>query len=279
MIKLICLVLLFTTSVYAKNKVVYGDDNRVDVMNASAEYQELAAKTLALIAKEKFDENLNLQGEILGTRKMLCEDERFYHQLAPATCSSFLVAPDIVVTAGHCIKNQIDCDRFYFVQGFNQQYEDQVDYQFNRSQLYNCKQIIERHQSQMLDYAVIRLDRAVPHVIPFKFRKKGKVKKKTPVIIIGQPSGLPTKIADDAKVRGTFWPGYFTTTADAFGGNSGSAVINANNHQVEGILVRGEIDYVEDRAMGCMRVKRCKERRCQGEAATRITKIKFLQSL
>ena len=131
----------------------------------------------------------------------------------------------------------------------------------------------------MYDFAVIRLDRPVPGVEPFKFRKSGKIKKKTPVIIIGQPSGLPTKVSDDAYVRGNFWGGYFTTTADAFGGNSGSAVINATNDEVEGIIVRGEIDYVEDRDLGCMRVKRCKERRCQGEAATRITKIKSLQSL
>ena len=99
------------------------------------------------------------------------------------------------------------------------------------------------------------------------------------MISIGQPSGLPTKIVDQGAVRKNFWSGFFTVNLDIFGGNSGSAVINVETGEVEGVIVRGEMDYVYDKIADCMRVKKCKERKCRGEEATRITKIKYLMNL
>lgn len=263
---------------YSHDKVVYGEDNRVDVLQASSQYQSLASSTLALIASEKIADGV-LTGRTIGERKRLCKDERFYNQVAPAICSAFLVDDDLVVTAGHCIKNQVDCDRFTLLFDFYQEYDGQTHFNFKADQIFKCKEVVEQKKSAQLDYSLIRLDRKVIGRIPLTFRKKGKIKKKTPVLIIGQPSGMPTKISDGGKVRGNFWSGFFTANVDAFGGNSGSAVINSDNHEVEGILVRGEIDYVEDKQLGCMRVKICKERGCQGESATRITNIKYLQTL
>jgi V8-like Glu-specific endopeptidase len=281
--KKLCLIFIaiYSIGAIANNKVVYGVDNRVDVLDSSAQYQTLAASTLAMVAKEKMQQDGDsfiLTGPTLGERKNLCKDERFYNQIAPATCSSFLVADDIVVTAGHCIKNQVDCDRFSFVFGFYQQDPEQRVFKFAQDQVFNCKEVLEQRKTNMLDYSVIRLDRKTGRT-PLKFRRSGKIKKKTPVLIIGQPSGMPTKISDGGKVRSNFWSGFFTSSVDSFGGNSGSAVINKKTFEVEGILVRGEIDYVEDRANGCMRVKVCKENRCQGEAATRITKIPYLKNM
>ena len=47
----------------------------------------------------------------------------------------------------------------------------------------------------------------------------------TPLVVIGHPSGLPTKIADGAWVRNNESEYYFVTNLDTFGGNSGSAVL------------------------------------------------------
>ncbi len=273
------MILLLPLSSFSVDKVVYGEDNRMDVLEASAQFQNLASSTLALVSKDKFTDGNTLTGETLGVRKNLCADERFFNQVAPATCSSFLVGEDLVVTAGHCIKNQVDCDRFALVFDFYQEYEGQTIFNFSDDQMFECKEVLEQKKTGMLDYSLIRLKRKVVGRTPLKFRKKGKVKKKTPLLIIGQPSGMPTKVSDKSIVRGNFWSGFFTTNADAFGGNSGSAVINAKNFEVEGILVRGEIDYVLDKTQDCMRVKVCKERSCQGEGSTRITKIEYLKNL
>ena len=58
------------------------------------------------------------------------------------------------------------------------------------------------------------------------------------------------KIADGAWVRKNTNPVFFQTNLDAFGGNSGSPVLNSETGEVEGILVRGEIDYSYD-SRGC----------------------------
>jgi V8-like Glu-specific endopeptidase len=86
---------------------------------------------------------------------------------------------------------------------------------------------------------------------------------------MGHPSGLPMKYADGAKVFGNF-DNYFSTNLDTFGGNSGSPVFNAKTNEVVGILVRGDIDYIEGEFEGrtCMRVNTCDANRenCQADA-------------
>lgn len=61
--------------------------------------------------------------------------------------------------------------------------------------------------------------------------------------VLGFPSGLPMKIADQAFVRSISDKGYFVSNLDTFGGNSGSPVLKSGTLTVEGILVRGDNDY------------------------------------
>ncbi|MFN8369647.1 MAG: S46 family peptidase [Bacteriovoracaceae bacterium] len=91
--------------------------------------------------------------------------------------------------------------------------------------------------------------------------------------------GLPTKISDGANVRTNNNPKYFVANLDTYGGNSGSAVFNTKTGEVEGILVRGENDYVYDSAQGCRVSNKCTNAGCRGEDVTRITNIKELMSL
>lgn len=282
---IVSILITFSFSMFSADKVVYGEDNRVEVLNSPySQYQEYADSTLAMFTRDKFiyDENSEeyiLRGATLGERKKLCAGEKFFDQISMATCSSFLVGEDLVVTAGHCIKNQIDCDRFQFVFDYYQTEDVMKEFRFPKENVYGCSEVIEQRKTALLDYALVRLDRKILDRKPLAYRKSGKIKKKTEVISIGQPSGLPTKIVDSGKVRKNFWSGFFSVNLDIFGGNSGSAVINVKSGEVEGIIVRGEIDYIYDEPADCFRVKRCKERRCRGEEATRITKIKYLMNL
>ena len=60
---------------------------------------------------------------------------------------------------------------------------------------------------------------------------------------------------------------------DTYGGNSGSAVFNAKTGLVEGILVRGEQDYVQK---GDCRVSNvCPADGCRGEDVTKILSVGF----
>ena len=87
----------------------------------------------------------------------------------------------------------------------------------------------------MDDFALIQLDRKVTDRRILDYRRKGRISKGENLVVIGHPSGLPTKIADGAYVK-SLKNKFFRANLDTYGGNSGSAVFNANTGVVEGIV-------------------------------------------
>jgi len=257
------------------DKVVYGNDDRVEVSEATdSRYATWSRGVAAQISHSKlYATGAHSYGFISGTLADdmgVCTDERFADQRVPARCTGFLVAPDILVTAGHCVKSLNDCSQYAWVFGFNKGVN-----QFADSDIYSCSGIIAQHltDTDPLDYAVIRLDRQVMNRTPLHFRTQGEVPVDSTVIVIGHPTGLPMKIGAYGKVRTNSDPIYFVTNLDTFGGNSGSPVIDPTSGTVEGILVRGSNDYITDSVARCDRVAKCSETGCEGEDVTRITKV------
>ncbi len=275
-------------TVFAQNKVIYGEDNRLDVYEATDSlHLELANSTAAQISNSslKLDESgdaYTVTGGTLQSAFRICSNERFATQTAVARCSGFLVGPDLLVTAGHCITAQRDCDNYKWA--FDYKIEDReqpIVSSLPKSSVYSCVSIIERVQtnSNSDDYALIKLDRVVEHKTPLTVRREGQVEIGANVVVIGHPTGLPTKISAGAVVRENGAKKYFVTNLDTFGGNSGSAVFDSDSGIVEGILVRGETDYIYDSAAGCQRPKKCLPNACRGEDVTRITNIKALMHM
>lgn len=274
--------LLVSLSSVAGTKVIYGEDNRVDLKDSTDFYQLLGKSTAAMISGSNLSANgdsMTISGPTLKERGM-CGSERFAEQITAANCSGFLVGEDLLVTAGHCIKSQADCNKYKWV--FDYAYSDSDKGSFNvpKESVYNCKQVIEQSlsRSDMNDYALIKLDRKVADRAPLSFRKEGKIEQGANLVVIGHPTGLPTKVADDATVRklsGT----YFVANLDTYGGNSGSAVFDANTGMVEGILVRGETDYVRDSQRGCRISYVVDQNGGRGEDVTYITNIRALKDL
>lgn len=197
----------------------------------------------------------------------MCATERFAKQINPGFCSGFLVGADILVTAGHCITSQDSCDATSLVFGFGLDKEDRDLTSVSTSQVYHCKSIIKReYQASNVgrDYAVIKLDRPVVGRAPLKIRRQGAVQVGDKIAVIGHPIGLPTKITDGAQVRSikADQP-FFQANLDTYGGNSGSAVFSMVTGEVEGILVRGETDFITKN--GCLVSNICKDSACRGE--------------
>jgi V8-like Glu-specific endopeptidase len=97
----------------------------------------------------------------------LCKTERFYDQPSGAFCSGSLIAPNLILTAGHCIRNQTACSSTSFVFGFAMKSETEQIQHFKAEDVVNCKKIISREQDgHGADYAVIEIDRAVTHIQP-----------------------------------------------------------------------------------------------------------------
>lgn len=281
------LVCSLSLGLYAETKgldVIYGEDNREDVYASThSTLVELSKSTAAMIPDKNLKNSRNNEIQITSQtleERGVCGQERFSQQLTAANCSGFLVAPNVLVTAGHCIRNELDCRSNKWVFDYKVQYAQQKNVYVGSSSVYNCKKIISRSLNQFTkdDYAVIELDRTVIARKPLSFRRSGKISLGTQLAVIGHPTGLPTKIADGAEVRSLAGK-FFVANLDTYGGNSGSAVFNMRTYQVEGILVRGENDYKYDAQLGCQVSNKCSDSGCRGEDVTYITHIEALKNL
>lgn len=278
-------ILTFSGSVFAIDKVIYGSDDRLDIFEVSNPlYLELAKSTAAMIDSDKINttnDGFTVGGTTLAQRG-ICSDAKFANQITTADCSGFLVGEDLILTAGHCIKNESDCLTRRWVFNFaNETSEISSQIELGSDDVYNCESIVERDLDTYTknDFALIKLDRKVVGRTPLKFRTEGSINEGDKILVIGHPTGLPAKVADNAWVRNNSNPVFFVTNLDTFGGNSGSAVFNATTGEVEGILVRGENDYVYDWFKNCRVPNLCADGACRGEDVTRITNVKSLMEL
>lgn len=282
----------------AQRKPIYGVESRHEVYEAIPAHQEWARSTAVMVENYKFTpvegksgvfdlRQLSLKnGYVYQPRSFddleknlkLCSDVKFGDQPIAGNCSGFLIAPDLIVTAGHCVDDfEIDaCENNKWVFDYNVDKTTQTaGLNIKNEDIYSCKKIVtwQKDYFTQLDYAIIQLDRRVIGRAPLKVRTNGVVPEKEPVLVIGSPGGLPTKVAADAYVRQNSNPIFFETNLDTFSGNSGSGVFNAKTGTIEGILVRGETDYEENVAKGCVEPKVCKMDECMGEDVTRVTSI------
>lgn len=266
------------------DKVVYGDkviysligkDDRLNYYKANAR-EQAASKSVSVIVNtsdllETDDpETYNLPSSPVG----LCTSERFNSEPAPGNCSGFRVGSDLIATAGHCIKSKVQCSRSSFVFGFAMtDANDKPHKGIKKSDVYSCKSIIdgELNGPDQSDWRVVRVDRKMSENIPkVEVRKNGKIDTGDQITVIGHPMGLPLKVTPGGTVR-AHRSSYFVANPDTYGGNSGSPVFNSQElkngrNLVEGILVRGEDDFIQFEP--CMKSKRCEEHGCRGEDIT-----------
>ena len=71
-----------------------------------------------------------------------------------------------------------------------------------KNEVYSCESIVHSvQQSNGSDFAVIKLDRPVLGRMPLTVRRSGLITEETPLMVIGHPFSLPTKVAGGASVR------------------------------------------------------------------------------
>lgn len=260
-------------------KVIYGNDDREDVINVYDNMLVEKSRSTAAMIYGRYltlqaDGKYSIQGRSLFERGW-CASERFSNQKASASCSGFLIADDVLVTAGHCVSKTEDCQENVWVFDFKLDKATDETANVPQGSVYRCQSILHTSNTSfpfVNDYAIVRLDRKVLDRSPLEIRKSGKITKGTPVVLMGHPLGLPLKIAAGANVRSTWRWKIFKTNTDSFGGNSGSPVIDARTGIVEGILIGGEKDEVKTSA-GCSESFKCSNTGCRGEDVTRITNL------
>ena len=276
--------LIISTSVFSTTSIIYGDDDRKDLFEVKdKKILTLARSTAAMMRDydlESFDDiNYKVIASSLADNG-ICSWERFVNQPSVSTCTGFLVGPKLLVTAGHCVEDQQSCHDSVWVFDYKMDYRGQKNITVPKSSVYKCSKLIKQvynHRS-MMDYALIELKKEVKDRKPLKYRTSGRITINSKLFTVGHPSGLPTKVTDNATIR-KINRVYLSTNLDTFSGSSGSPVFNATTYEVEGILVRGDKDYLSNDEHDCNYSNRVSEYRGRGEDVTLITNISELPNM
>lgn len=219
-------------------------DSRCEVQSLTcAMHRRAVASVAAVFHTERVQRlsygRIRLLTEQFGPRNRLCADARFYGQEAGAYGTAFLVAPDLLVTAAHVVTR---LDHRCFAFGFFM-HRDRSQVELPAAQIYEAAEVIGMNLDTATgaDWAVVRLGRAVPASVPIpRIRRCGRVEDGQELYMIGHPGGLPAKFSSGARVRSNLRDNYFVADLDAYCHSSGSPVFNADDHTIEGLVVRGK---------------------------------------
>jgi hypothetical protein len=272
--------------------IIFGQDNRMEIVFDAQKNKKLApaiAMSVGGVYLLPQQDNTFDLDFLLATNSLtvgLCKEERFSKQYANwLNCSAFLVAPDVMVTAGHCmvfnhsstrpslVRNDITsmCSDFDWIFDFKANSQGRVKLQgYTDKQMARCERVMYSEISNDilreegvfvgeygLDFAIIKLDRPMMGR-PFLKLSEIPAQIHDRLYTIGYPSGLAMKLASNAFVRENHFKNFFTADLDISSGNSGGPVFNIKN-EVVGIVVRaspGE-DYIWDENRKCSKSLVC----------------------
>lgn len=260
--------------------VIFGEDSRQEMFALAPFWQQIS---LAIAGKVSVD-HIGASGggfELIGTSlsKKVCPTNRFAQQITVPTCTGFLVSSNLLVTAGHCMKTQEDCDKYVWVFGYTLKNETDLSYtKVPSEQVFRCKKVHSRRLEDFgaVDYTIIELDRSVENRIPVQLGLETNVYPGMPLASIGHPLGLPLKFIDGATViQLNNGDRSLDTDLDAFQGNSGSPVFDASTGVVVGITSHGHADHIRDPETNCKVTRVCMPGdKCHWSSTSRISNLK-----
>jgi len=238
---------------------ITGSDDRHEILDAPREIQELSNSIAALIPKSVVEVLPNGKFKLLGLNYVeklnFCIDTRFVQtQRLIANCSAFLISPNKIGTAGHCIDDSMNFSihDYFVVFDYKLDVNNSSEYILNKNQVYEIEKSIQRDFNFPgdKDVAVLELKRTVLNRTPLKLSKE-RITKGAGVYILGFPFGLPMKYQDNGfvtSIESTFGgKDSFTHNLDTFSVNSGSAIFSEDTNEIVGILVRGSGPNYEER--------------------------------
>lgn len=237
--------------------------------------------TVAIIQNEKLqDPNLFS----LGDHYRFCMSQPMENEKLWANCSGTLVGKDLVLTAGHCISSETDCSDKSYVFDFLSN-SDIPRIQNNENLIYKCKKVLAWSKpvprQQLVDYALIQLDREVQDRQPISISKT-KIGQETNLTTFGFPLGMPMKISkgyinkEDAQKNLSQKSSFAYSKMPTHGGLSGGGVYD-DNYNLIGVLVRGAANIERDGR--CQRILECNSTDCPWAEVQRIDRLRIMNIL
>lgn len=260
-------------------QVIYGEDNRHEPFEVSESFRQISTSVAGKVSKSILNpvgSGFVLDHVSLGKR--YCSSIRFSEQMMGPECTGFLVGDDLLVTAGHCMREVTDCSDFYWVFDYSLKRLGDTSYtSVARDRVYQCSKVVAHKISLFdgIDYTIVRLDRKVTGRTPLSLDFSSDLKVGLPVTVIGHPSGIPLKVTDSGTIQTNDSANSFQTDLDEFRGNSGSPVFDAMSGKVIGIVSSGQSDYVWDGDGKCKVPRICRPGdRCVLSTASRVRNLK-----
>ncbi len=178
---LIMITLVISIHSYPKalNKAIYGEDSRVLVSDLdSQKLLNLASSVGALFQKYTIttenEASYLIRNKTLQEMHRVCPDEKFANKSSLSSCTGFLVADDLMVTAGHCLKDKEDCKNILFSFDYQKAKISGEYLELSKNHTYSCKEVLQSSYGALSrsDFALVRLDRKVVGRRPLKMRRE-----------------------------------------------------------------------------------------------------------
>lgn len=191
----------------------------------------------------------------------MCKGFEFKDQPFLSNCTGTLVAPDLILTAGHCVKIKNFCNRFKWI--FDYKYDETqagqtVNPMRKSDQIYSCKKVVKKVHSKIpiygalfrSDVALVKLDKRVVGRQPLELDFEYSPKADDEIFLISNPRGLPQKYSE-GKIEQRVTKAITLAKLAALGGSSGGPIFSKESGKIIGVLVRGPLmfkDKIEDGA-------------------------------